>query len=272
MLEFFIAPLSFSFFQTALVSGVAISVICALVGTHLTFKGFSMIGDGLSHVGFGALACAAALGLAPLAVAIPAAVLCAFLLLRLAGRGGARADASIAMLSVASLAVGSVAVSFAGTNFDLNAYLFGSVLAVSGKQAPLLLLLCLAVLAVYLVCYPTFFALTFDEDFLHAKGAKTALFRSLLSALCAVIVVVGMQSVGALLISALLVFAPSAAACVCRSFRTTVLLSAVFAAVGFTTGLFLSYHLSLPAGAAVVLTHAALYLVCRCIGAVQKKK
>lgn len=262
MLDALLLPLNYSFFLTALVCGAAIAVAAALVGTHLTLKGFSMIGDGLSHVGFGTIAIAAAAGMAPLAVAIPAVIAAAFLLLRLERRA-ARADAAIAMLSATALALGVSTVSLSGTNFDLNAYLFGSVLAISREQLPWVLLLCAAVILAYALLYPLFFSLTYDEEFLAVTQRKHTFARSWLASLSAVIVVLGMQSVGALLISALLIFPPSAAMRLCRSFRQSVLFAAAFSLLGVVTGLFVSFYADLPAGAAIVLTDAALYLVCR---------
>ena len=272
MLDLVLVPLSFGFFSRALLVGALIALVAALVGTHLTFKGFSMIGDGLSHVGFGMVAIAAAVGIAPLAVAVPTVILAAFLLLSVARRNSHTADTSIAMLSAVGLAVGMVAVSLSGTAFDLNSYLFGSVLAVSSTDAATLLVLCALLLILYLLCFPAFFSLTADEEFFDAKTRRAIFFRSLLAAMAAVIVVLGMQSVGALLISALLIFPPCAARCLARSFRATVLCSAVFGVCAFVTGLFLSYHLNLPAGAAVVLTNAALYLVCLLLARLKTKR
>lgn len=272
MMETLFLPLSYSFFRVALLTGAALAVVAALIGTHLTFKGFSMIGDGLSHVGFGAIAVAAGIGMAPLAVAIPVVIVAAFLLLRLSRRAGARADAAIALLSAASLAVGAIAVAKAGTASDLTSYLFGSVLAVRGETAPVILVLCGVLFLIYLLFYPAFFSITFDEDFFDAKTRRAGVFRSLLAALCAVVVVLGMQSVGALLISALLIFPASAASRLARSFRNTVLLAALFALTSFVTGLFLSYHLALPAGAAVVATNTLLYLLCLGISALLGRK
>ncbi len=272
MLDFLLLPLSLSFFARALVVGSVIALVSALLGTHLTFKGFSMIGDGLSHVGFGMVAIAAALGIAPLAVAIPGVILAAFLLLSVAQKGGHKADTSIAMLSAVGLAVGMIAVSLSGTAFDLNSYLFGSVLAIRKEDAPLLLILCGIILILYLLCYPAFFSLTADEEFLDAKTHRAAFFRTLLAALAAVIVVLGMQSVGALLISALLIFPPSAAKQLAHRFSMAVLLSALFGTLAFALGLFFSYHLNLPAGPTIVLANGALYLLCLALGRLTAKR
>ncbi len=272
MLDALLLPFSYGFFVVALIVGASVALVAALVGTHLSSGGFSMLGDGLSHVGFGALAVAAALGLFPLPVAVVCAVLAAFLLLRLASRPHARADALIAMLSAASLAVGVIAVHLSGSTVDLNSYLFGSVLAVRAADAPLLLGLCAVALVAYLVLYPAFFSLSFDEEFLASQTGKASLLRGILAALSAVTVVLGMQSVGALLISALLIFPSASAKHVARTFRMTVALSAVFGVSSFVTGLYLSYCLSLPAGASVVVVEAALYLVCLALGSLLKKR
>lgn len=266
MLDTLFTPLSYSFFVTALAVGAAISVVAALLGTHLSLRGFSMLGDGLSHIGFGAVAVAAAAGLLPLAVAIPVVILAAFFLLAAGGRGGAHADNAIAMLSAGGLAVGLIAASLGGARFDLNTYLFGSVLAVSEEDKWIVLGACAVIFVLYLFCYRAFFSLTFDEDFFAAKTHRAGAVRALLAALAAVVVVIGMQSVGALLISSLLIFPPSAAKQLSRSFFGTVVLSAVLGLFSFVVGLFLSFHLSLPAGAAVVLTNGAVYLVCLALG------
>lgn len=263
MLDALLSPLSYPFFVTALVCGAAISLCAATLGTHLTLKGFSMLGDGLSHVGFGAAAVAVAVGFAPLSVCVPVVIGAAFVLLRL--QKSVRADAAIAMLSAAALAIGVITVNLAGTSFDLNSYLFGSVLAISSADAPWVLAACGIILLLYLLFFPSLFALTHDEDFARATGRRTSLLQTLLATLCAVVVVLGMQTAGALLISSLLIFPPSAAMRLARSFRATVCLSAVLGACSFVVGLYLSYFFSLPAGAAVVCTQGLVYLLCLCL-------
>ncbi len=266
------ALFSYQFFLIAFVCGAAISLCAALIGTHLTLKHFSMLGDGLSHVGFGALALAAALNLAPLWVAVPAVLVCAFLLLRLQKGDRKNADAAVAMLSAAALAAGMITVSLAGVSFDLNAYLFGSILAIGAADAPIVLCVCALVAITYLACFPRLFAVTFDEDFARACGTKTGVFDTILALLCACVVVLGMRIAGSLLISALLIFPPKAAMCLTRSFRATAILSAVVSLIFFIVGLFASAWLNLPAGAAVVAANAVGYCLCRLIGALKTKK
>lgn len=272
MFEWLGAMFSYDFFVRAFFAGAAVCLCASLLGTHLVLKRFSMIGDGLSHVGFGALAVAAAANLAPLWVAVPVVVLAAFLLLRLQGRSRLGGDVAIALLSAAALAAGVFIVSLTGANFDLSSYLFGSILAVSGADVPVTLFLCAAVFLLYLFCFSKFFAVTFDEDFARACGTRTGLYNTLLSVLCAVVVVLGMRLAGALLISALLVFPPACAMRLARSFRGTVLLSAALSLFCFAAGLVLSFALPVPAGATVVLCNALCFLVCSVVSAFVRRR
>ena len=161
--------LSYPFLVRALVVGVLVSLCASLLGVSLVLKRYSMIGDGLSHVGFGALAIATALNLAPLAVAVPVVVVAAFLLLRLSQNGKLKGDAAIALLSSSALAIGVMTVSMtSGMNTDVNNYMFGSILSLSSADLRLSLILSAAVLALFVLCYPRIFAVTFDETFSRA--------------------------------------------------------------------------------------------------------
>lgn len=262
---------SYQFFVTAFVCGAAISLCAALIGTHLTLKHFSMLGDGLSHVGFGALALAAAWNLAPLSLAIPAVLICAFLLLRIQKGARENADAAVAMLSAAALAVGVIAVSLGGTSVDLDGYLFGSILAISLSEMPLTLSVCALVALCYTVCFPRLFAVTFDSDFARACGTRVGLYDTVLSLLCALVVVLGMRIAGALLISALLIFPPKAAMRLTHSFRLTVILAACLSLTFFVAGLFGSYFFNLPAGAAIVCANAIGFCLCALIDRLKRK-
>ena len=182
--------LTYPFMQRAFLAGILISVCASLLGVSLVLKRYSMIGDGLSHVGFGALAIASALHLAPLAVAVPVVVLAAFVLLRLSEGGRLKGDAAVAMFSTGALAVGVMVVSVTtGMNADLNSYLFGSILAMSRSDVVLSVVLAFAVLVLYFVFYNQLFAVTFDPVFARATGVRAGFFNSLLAVLTAVTVV-----------------------------------------------------------------------------------
>lgn len=260
MLSTFAQMLSYPFLVRALIVGVLVSVCAALLGTSLVLKRYSMIGDGLSHVGFAALAIATALNAAPLAVAIPVCVLAAFLLLRMRDSSRIKGDAATALLCSGALAVGVMTISLTtGMNTDVCNYMFGSILAMSKSDVTLSVWLCGAVLVLYVLFYHKIFAVTFDEAFSSATGVRTGLYNMLLAMLTAVTVVLGMRMMGTLLISSLIVFPSLTAMRVCRRFSSTILVSGVLSVVSFLAGLSISYLASVPTGACIVVVDMVLF-------------
>jgi len=251
--------LSYHFMQRALVVGVLVSLCAALLGVSLVLKRYSMIGDGLSHVGFGALAVATALHLAPLAVAVPVVVLTAVLLLRLSESRRVKGDAAIALISSSALAIGVISVSLTtGMNTEVSSYMFGSILSLSRPDAVLSVALSAAVLLLFVLYYPRLFAVTFDEGFARATGTRAQLYNTLLAVLTAVTVVLGMRMMGALLISSLIIFPALSAMRVCRSFRSVVICAAIVSVSCFLLGVTASFFLETPTGASIV----AVNLLC----------
>ena len=246
--------LSYPFLARAMLVGVLVSLCSALLGTPLVLKRYSMIGDGLSHVGFGALAIASAFGWAPLAVAVPVVVASAVVLLRVSqSRSAIKGDAAVALISSGALAVGVLVISLtSGVNTNVSNYMFGSILTVSRSDAWLSVILCAAVLVSFTLFYPRLFAVTFDETFARATGAGAGIYNTLLAVLTAVTVVLGMRMMGALLISSLIIFPPLAAMRVFRSFKSVTVCSAVLSVVCFIAGMTASYALETPSGASVV--------------------
>ena len=258
---------SYHFIQRALIVGVLVSLCAALLGVSLVLKRYSMIGDGLSHVGFGALAVASAFHLAPLAVAVPVVVLSAILLLRLRGSSRVKGDAAIAIISSSALAVGVIVVSVtSGMNTEVSSYLFGSILSLSRGDAVLSVILSLAVLALFLLFYPRLFAVTFDETFARATGTRADLYNTLLAVLTAVTVVIGMRMMGALLISSLIIFPALSAMKLCRSFRSVILCAALISVVCFLVGMIASYAFETPSGASVVAADLIAFALCSLFG------
>ena len=263
---------TYPFMQRAFLAGILISVCASLLGVSLVLKRYSMIGDGLSHVGFGALAAASALHLAPLAVAVPVVILAAFVLLRLSENGKLKGDAAVAMFSTGALAAGVMIVSVTtGMNADLNSYLFGSILAMSRSDVVLSVALAAAVLILYLVFYNQLFAVTFDPVFARATGVRTGFFNSLLAVLTAVTVVLGMRMMGALLISSLIIFPALTAMRVCRRYRTVILVSALLSVSGFALGMTVSFLFATPAGASIVVVDILFYCIFAALGAVRSR-
>ncbi|MCI6972920.1 MAG: metal ABC transporter permease [Clostridiales bacterium] len=254
--------LSYQFMVRALIVGILVSLCAALLGVSLVLKRFSMIGDGLSHVGFGALALAAALNIAPLALAVPVVVLAAFLLLRINKSSRINGDAAIALISSSALAVGVIVISVTtGMNADVSSYMFGSILSLSGDDAVLSIVLSVVVLCMFVFLYPRIFAVTFDEDFARATGTKAELYNSVIAVLTAVTVVLGMRMMGALLISSLIVFPALSSMRLCRSFRSVVICSGALAVLCFVIGMTASFAFELPSGASVVAVNIVAFLL-----------
>ncbi|MBQ4538136.1 MAG: metal ABC transporter permease [Oscillospiraceae bacterium] len=271
MLESIAVMFSYGFMARAFIVGILTSLCLALLGVSLVLKRYSMIGDGLSHVGFGAVAVAMALGAAPLAVAVPVVMIAAFLLLMISDDGSFRGDAAVAVISSSALAIGVMSASLSsGINSDVHSYLFGSVLAMSKSDVMLSVAVSVAVLLLYVICYNRIFAITFDETFGRATGLKVDKYNTLLAMLTAVTVVVGMRMMGALLISSLVIFPALSAMRVFSSFRSVVICSALVSAVGFCIGIAASYWLNTPAGASVVIANLVIFLTFSTVGAVLK--
>ena len=262
MAEIFFEIFSYSFLAKAFLVGTLVSLSMALLGVSLVLKRYSMIGDGLSHVGFGALAVAAALNAAPMAVAIPCCVAAAVLLLRISENGKIKGDSAIALISAGSLALGVMAISLKkGVNIDLNSYMFGSILAINETQTAMSILLSVAVIFVYIVFYNRIFTVTFDETFARASGLNAGGYNLLLAVLTALVTVLGMRIMGTLLISSLIIFPPIISMRIFKKFKSVVICSAAVSVICFFMGLVMSYVFETPAGASVVVTNMAALAV-----------
>jgi zinc transport system permease protein len=257
----------------AFVVGLLVSLCTALLGVSLVLKRYAMIGDGLSHVGFGALALATALNAAPLAVAIPVVIAAAFLLLRLSESSKIKGDAAIALISTASLAVGVVIISqTTGMNTDVCNYLFGSILAMSKTDVYLSIGLSSAVLILFVLFYNKLFAITFDETFARAGGIKTGLYNMLIALLTALTIVLGMRMMGAMLISSLIVFPALTSMRLFKKFKSVTICSAVISILCFFIGVVISYLYAVPTGASVVIINITAFLLFWSTKLIKEKK
>ena len=253
---------SYPFMQRALIAGVLVSLCAALLGVSLVLKRYSMIGDGLSHVSFGALAIAVALGFTPLYFSIPVVILAAFFLLRMASNPHWNSDAAIAAMSASALAIGILVISrTTGMTTDVDNYMFGSVLAMSKADVILSVVLCAAVLVLFVLFYHKLFAVTFDESFSRATGLRVERYNTLLAILTALTIVLGMRMMGAMLISSLIIFPALTAMRLFKSFRSVVVCAAVTSVSCFCAGLTASFVLSTPVGASVVAADLILFLL-----------
>ena len=259
-MSFIIEMFSYPFIVRAFIVGVLVSLCAALLGVSLVLKQYSMIGDGLSHVSYGALSIALACNVAPLKVSIPVVIAAAFLLLRMTEKGLMKSDAAIAAVSALAIGV-SVTSLTTGMTTDVNSYMFGSILAMTKDDVILCVLLSCVVLALFIVSYHNIFAVTFDENFGKATGVKVSFYNSMIAILTAVTIVLGMQMMGAMLISSLLIFPALTSMRLFKSFKGVIVTSAVLSVVCFTIGLVISYQSAMPAGASVVLANLGAFLV-----------
>lgn len=257
MLEMF----SYDFMIRAIIVGVLVSLCAALLGVVLVLKRYSMIGDGLSHVGFGALAIAAAANIAPLNVAVPIVLISAFCLLRISENSKINGDAAIAVISSTALAVGVIVASVSGLNTDLNSYLFGSILATSNSDAVMCVILAVVVISIFVVFYNKIFAVTFDETFSKATGVHPSLYNLIVAVLTALTIVIGMRIMGTLLISALIIFPALTSMRICKSFKSVIIVSGILSVVCFFIGITISYYLDIPTGPSVVLVNFSALMI-----------
>lgn len=275
--EMFSNPLLIRIIIKALVVGVLVSLCASLLGVSLVLKRFSMIGDGLSHVGFCALAIATVLGLKEysLEIGVPIVIITAFFLLRLTENSKLKGDSALALISTGSIAVGSLIYNFSDTrNTDICNSLFGSasIITLTDKDLVLSIVLSVAVIVLFALFYHKLFAITFDENFSKATGIRVNVYNVLLAVLTAVTVVVGMRMMGAIMISALVVFPALSAMRVCKSFRSVVLVSAIISVVTFIIGFFTACKLSFQTGATVVSVQVATFVIFALIGAITGRK
>ena len=272
MLDTLGSLLSYTFLTRALVVGCLVSLCAALLGVTLVLKRCSMIGDGLSHVGFGALAVATVLNAAPLAVAVPVVVAAAFLLLRISESGRIKGDAAIGLISTCALAIGVILISLStGMNTEINNYLFGSILSMSRQDVALSAVIALAVLLLFLIFYNRIFAVTFDETFARATGVRVGAYNALIALLTALTIVVGMRMMGSMLISGLLIFPALSAMRLCKRFRSVIIVSAVLSVCCFFLGTLASCILAIPTGASVIVANMIVLLLFSAAGRLRER-
>ena len=258
--------LSYPFVRYAFIAGILTALCSSLLGVTLVLKRYSFIGDGLSHVAFGAMAIAAVLSLkAELVVVLPVTVVSAVLLLRTGQNTRVKGDAALAMLSVGSMAAGYFLLNMfsasANVSGDVCSTLFGStsILTLTSTDVWICVIMSALVIIAYVLFYNKIFAVTFDENFAKATGVNTSAYNLLIAVITAVIIVLAMNLVGALLTSALMIFPALSAMRVFHTFRQVVICSAVIAVVSSAAGVLSSIILSSPVGATIVIGDLIVY-------------
>lgn len=272
MAEKLILYWTFPFVRYALLVGILIALCSSLLGVILVLKRFSFIGDGLSHVAFGAMSIAAVLQIGnemPLVMAIT--VVCAVLLLRTGQNAKIKGDSAIAMISVGSLALGYLMMNLFGTSSNLSgdvcSTLFGStsILTLSQSEVWLCAAISLAVIAIYVLFYNKIFAVTFDENFARATGVRAERYNLLIAVVIAVIIVLAMNLVGSLLISALIIFPALSAIQLCKSFLSVTVFSAAASVLCAAIGILVSVLAGTPVGSTIVAVQLVVFGLCSLI-------
>lgn len=252
----------------ALVVGVLISLCCAILGVTLVLKRYSMIGDGLSHVAFGAMTIAMVLTIADMYLMLPLTILVAILLIRLTDKGKVKNDSAIAMLSVGALAFGYLLVNLFSTSTNISGdvcgTLFGlsSMLTLSNLDVWLCIGLTVFVLAFFIVFHNKIFAVTFDGDFTKASGVKTVVYNNIMAIIIGIVIVLAMKLVGSLLISALIVFPALSAIRLFKSYKMVIIFSSIIGVVNSVLGILIAVMWSTPVGATIVIVDIFVYVLC----------
>lgn len=279
MLEKLALYLQYPFVRYALIVGVLIALCSSLLGVTLVLKRFSFIGDGLSHVAFGAIAIAAVLHLSnEMLLVLPITVLSAILLLRTGQNGKIRGDAAIAMISVGAMAFGYLLMNLFSTSTNLSgdvcSTLFGStsILTLTKREVWLCAALSVAVVLIFIFFYNKIFAVTFDESFARATGTSAERYNLLIAVIIAVIIVLAMNLVGSLLISALVIFPALSAMRLYRSFRAVTICSAVLSVLCALLGIAASIVAGTPVGSTIVAVDVAAFALCALAGAVKRAR
>ena len=273
MIETLKLYLQYPFVRYALIVGVLIALCSSLLGVTLVLKRFSFIGDGLSHVAFGAMAVAAVLNLSDsMLFVLPATVLCAILLLRTGQNTKIKGDAAIAMISVGALAIGYLLMNLFSTSSNLSgdvcSTLFGStsILTLTKTEVWLCTVLSVIVVITFILFYNKIFAVTFDEGFAQATGVKAGMYNLLIAVIIAVIIVLAMNLVGSLLISALVIFPALSAMRLFKSFRSVTICSAMLSVICALTGILISILAGTPVGSTIVAVDIAAFALFSLLG------
>lgn len=263
MIETIAEMMSHAFIQRAVLVGTLISLCAALLGVSLVLKRYSMIGDGLSHVGFGVLTIATAFGVtSPLYIAVPCVTISAIILLKIGNNSKIKSDSAMALISSSALAIGVAVTSLTtGMNTDVCNFMFGSILAMSKPDVYLSIVVSIIVAILFIIYYRKLFVVTFDEEFAKASGLKAKRYTNIIAILTALIITIGMRMMGVMLISSIIIFPALTSMRIFKSFKKVVISSAIISILSFLMGIYLSYVYNISTGAMIVIVNLVLFIL-----------
>lgn len=254
--------LSYGFMERAYLAGSFIAVLCAMLGMFLVLRKLSLIGDGLSHVSFGAIALGLFFGIYPFYIAVSVVILASFLILKLTQKAKIYGDAAIGIVSSVGIASGVILASLSkGFNVDLFSYLFGNILAISNQEVYLSVGFSLLVLSIIIFLFHDLFSATFDEEYAKVSGIKTETINIIFTVLTAITVVLAIKVVGIMLISALLILPAVTALQIAKGFKTAMIIACATSVISVLLGITVSFFLDLPAGATIVIINALFFIL-----------
>lgn len=270
--------LSFPFVRYAFIVGILVSLCASLLGVTLVLKRFSFIGDGLSHTAFGAIAIASVLGITNnILLVLPITMICAVLLLKTSANKKIKGDALIAMVSVSALAIGYLLLNVfnvsSNVSGDVCSALFGSIslLTLTNVDVIVSIILSVCVILFFIIFYNKIFAITFDENFAKASGTKTGVYNMVIACIISVVIVIGMNLVGSLLVSALVIFPALSSMRVFKSFKQVTISSGIISVCCAFFGMFFSILFGTPVGATIIIADIICFLIFYIIGLILKK-
>ncbi len=253
--------LNYEFITRAYLAGSFVAALCAMLGLLLVLRKLSLIGDGLSHVSFGAIALGLFFGFYPFYVAVPIVILASYLILKLTEKAKIYGDAAIGIVSSVGIASGVILASLSrGFNVDLFSYLFGNILAISNQEVYLSIALSLLVLGVIIFLYQDLFSTTFDEEYAKVSGIKTERINLIIMALTAITVVLAIKVVGVMLVSALLILPAVTALQLVKGFKAAMISALIISVLSVLIGITVSFYADIPAGATIVMINFVLFV------------
>lgn len=263
MLDIVQEMLSYSFILRGIIVGLLVSICAALLGVTLVLKRYSMIGDGLSHVGFAILSVATVFGFAsPLYISIPGVMIAAVVLLKIGNSKKMKADSSIALITSSALAIGVAVTSMTtGLNTDVCNFMFGSLLAMTATDVYISIGISIIIVLIYIIYYRKIFLITFDEGFAKTCNLNTSKYTYLIAILTAIIIVVGMRMMGTLLISSIIIFPALTSMRLFKTFKKVIVSSVIVSVISFLIGIFLAYLFNISTGATIVLVNLFAFII-----------
>lgn len=257
-----ISIFQYEFIQRAFITGLIVAVLCSVLGLFLVLRRLSLIGDGLSHVSFGAVALGLFFGLLPIYTAIPIVILGALAILALTGKTKVYGDAAIGIVSAVSIAGGVILVSIShGFNIDIMSYLFGNILVISKSEMYMSIALSIVILFIIFFFYYDLFSVTFNEEHARVVGINIKIINSMLVVITAITVVLSIRVVGIMLISAFLILPAVTALQIARSFKAAIFISVLTSVIAVIIGILMSFLLNIPSGATIVMINFILLLL-----------